>query len=721
MSIKNFILKYCYSFFLIFLFLVALRIFLLQFPLLKNLDLEIAILYSLIFSIISGFGGLFFLSKGERLSSILFLNFIFIVFLFIIFLLIELFFYKCPISEGVLFFPLFLITSSIFSLALSSIYFSAGKKKGFLLLSLSYIALILYSLIEYYFEPQLFLFNPLVIYYPGLVYNEVFEIERRILIYTAGLLVGSLTILMPKLLDDPESKLPNINQPFFYIFSILIFSLMFLFSDELGLSTSQKFLEHKFPLKIINHNYEILIQDKSISDIERKLIELKVQFHYQSLVKIFGYEVSGIQIFIFDSDKSKKEFLGDEVADFTKPWLKQIFVTKRSFDQTIKHELAHIFFGESSKNLFKVASRFNLGLIEGGAMAIEWDWLENTPDYYSAMIKRFSPELDLEKFFDNYTFATQKSSLSYLISGAFCKFLIEKYGLKKFLEFYREGDYSKVFSNDLKNDLNEFSSRLNSFHFTANDSLKFKVLFGGQTLFERKCPRSIGRMKLKAKKMLAEKSFKKAEEIFRDIYQKTSDQDAFMNLIRTKFYQKKFDEVIKESKSNEVINQFNGFSSVYLKIYYALSLARTGNQEKAKEIISQLKSLNISSSWNSYFNLILFLISEPELIDYLIEKNLNQMLSDLKKKFSEETSILVNDLENLNDQELDKVLQTYRYNPWILKDCFYRYIMLGNFTKANSIIEMINNEFPEINEAFQYQLDLMTFILEKLETNEESK
>jgi len=96
-------------------------------------------------------------------------------------------------------------------------------------------------------------------------------------------------------------------------------------------------------------------------------------------------------------------------------------------------------------------------------------------------------------------------------------------------------------------------------------------------------------------------------------------------------------------------------------------------------------------------------------------------LEDLKKKFSEETSILVNDLENLNDQELDKVLQTYRYNPWILKDCFYRYIMLGNFTKANSIIEMINNEFPEINEAFQYQLDLMTFILEKLEMNEESK
>ena len=714
MSIKNFILKYRYSFFLIFLFLVALRIFLLQFPLLKNLDLEIAILYSLIFSIISGFGGLFFLSKGERVSSILFLNLKFIVFLFIIFLLIELFFYKCPISEGVLFFPLFLITSSIFSLALSSIYFSAGKKKGFLLLSLSYIALILYSLIEYYFEPQLFLFNPLVIFFPGLVYNEVFEIERRILIYTAGLLVGSLTILLPKLLDDPESKLPNINRPFFYIFSILIFSLMFLFSDDLGLSTSQKFLEHKFSVKIKNHNYEILIQDKSIFDVERKLIELKVQFHYQSLVKIFGYEVSGIQIFIFDSDKSKKEFLGDEVADFTKPWLKQIFVTKRSFDQTIKHELAHIFFGESSKNLFKVAARFNLGLIEGGAMAIEWDWLENTPDYYSAMIKRFSPELDLEKFFDNYTFATQKSSLSYLISGAFCKFSIEKYGLKKFLEFYREGDYSKVFSNDLKNDLNEFSSRLNSFHFTANDSLKFKVLFGGQTLFERKCPRSISRMKLKAKKMLAEKLFKKPEEIFRDIYQKTSDQDAFMNLIRTKFYQKKFDEVIKESKSTEVINQFNGFSSVYLKIYYALSLARTGNQEKAKEIISQLKSLNISSSWNSYFNLILFLISEPELIDNLIDKNFNQMLSDLKKKFSEETSILVNDLENLNVQELDKVLQTYRYNPWILKDCFYRYIMLGNFTKANSLIETIKLKYSNFNEAYKYQIDLMSFVLEKL-------
>jgi len=669
---------------------------------------------------LAGFSTLFFLKKGEKLSSLLFLKLFFIISLYFVFLFIDLLVFKCPVSEGLFFFPIFVISSSLFSLALGSIFASFNKLKAFLLLSLTYIILIIYSVMNYYFEPQLFLFNPLIIFFPGLVYNEIFNIDLRILIYSTALIVASLAILLPKILNEVAVTF-NYKNYYFYTVAILIYSLLFIFSDELRLSTSQEFLKSKFPIKLKNTNSEIYIQDKNISESERILIDLKAQFHFQNLAKIFGYEISGIQIFIFDSDKSKKELLGDEIADFTKPWLKQIFVTTKSFDQTLKHELAHIFLGENSDNLFKVASGFNLGLIEGGAMAIEWDWLENTPEYYSALIKRFYPDLDIEKFFDNYTFATQKSSLSYLVSGAFVRYLIDYYGLKKFLEFYREGDFSKVYKKELKDELNEFISRLNTFYFTENDSLKFKVLFGGQTLFERKCPRSISRMKIKARKLISERSFEKAEVFYSKIYQNSSDQDAFMNLIRAKFYQRKFNEVIKDYDANENFKQINGFSSVYLRIYYALSLAKTGNEKNAKEIVLQLKDLNISSSWNSYFDLILFLITKPELIELIINKNFNEMMFELKNKFPDEPSILVNDIQNLTDTELSKVISAYKNNLWILKDCFYRYLMLGNFKKANSVIEMIKHQYSDSNKAFEYQLELMIFIMKNLETKLESK
>ncbi|MGB9664871.1 MAG: hypothetical protein ACPL25_08145, partial [Ignavibacteria bacterium] len=352
--------------------------------------------------------------------------------------------------------------------------------------------------------------------------------------------------------------------------------------------------------------------------------------------------------------------------------------------------------------------------IEGGAMAIEWDWLENIPEYYVALIKKFSPELDFNKFFNNYSFATQKSSLSYLISGSFCKYLIDKYGLEKFLNFYRDGNFSLVYGSDLRSELSEFQNKLNQYQFNVVDSLKFKVLFGGQTLFERNCPRAINRLKLKAKKYLSLRSFENAEQIFNKIYSMTKDLEAFTNLVRTKFYQKKFSEILVTCDASNFLNSFNGFNSIYLKIYYSLSLAKIGERERAFGLIMQLKSLNISSKWNAYFDLILFLIENSNFIDEMIGGNYNEFLEYLRSKYPDEISILVNDISNLNKEQLLKVTEAYSNNFWILKDCFYRYLMLDNFVKANSTIEVIEANSLILNDAEKYQLELMRFVLSKI-------
>lgn len=713
MSIKNLLFKYRFIFSPIFFTLIGLRIFLFQLPLLKNLDLEIAIVFSLIFSFLSGFGGIWLLNRKEKVSTILKLNLILISSLFVVFLLLEFLLFDCPLTEGILFFPIFVISSSLFSLALSSITYSFGKIRSVLFLFFIYFILILYSLTAYYFEPQLFLFNPLMIFFPGLVYNEVFTIETRMVIYSLGISIASISILIAKILDENERRSIKLNKSHFYILPVLIFSLMFILSDNLRLSTSQNFLSRNFPTKIDEKDFEIFIEDKNISEREKQLLIYKTQFHYQWLTQLFGYKTNKVQIFIFKSNSSKKNFLGDEVADFTKPWLNQIFVTEKSFDQTIKHELAHIFLGERTKNIFKVAAGFNLGLIEGGAVAVEWEWLENIPAYYTSMIIRFSPQIEIQSFFNNYTFATQRSSLSYLISGAFCRYLIDNYGLGSFLKFYNDGDFTKVYGLKLSDEINNFLSHLNSFQFSNDDSLKFKVIFGGGTFFEKKCPRAISRIRLKARKFMVERLVDRAEEIFKKIYDRTSDTDAFMNLIRAKFYQKKFNEIIREYNASLHHNTINGFSSIYLKIYYSLSLAKIGESEKAKKIISDLKQLDISSNWNSYFDLLLFLISKPELIDRMINKNFYEFIGELRQNYPNETAILVNDIERLNSSQVEEVIKKYESDFWIYKDCFYRYIMLGNFAKAISLIKKVETEFFNLNDAEKYQLELMRYILQK--------
>lgn len=715
MSIKNFLSRYK-TFLIPFLFvLIVIRIFLLQLPLFQNLDLEISIVYALIFFVLSSFGGLYFRNKSEKVLEILSFYSIIIITLFISFLVIDAIVIKCPLTFGILFFPIFTVNTILFGFSIALILSSLEKCLSWFLLALVTLAFIVYSLLVYYFEPQLFLFNPLIVFFPGLVYNEIFEIDSRILIYTGFLSFSSFLIILNYHFKEISNQ--ELYRKFgihlkIIPFFILIF--LYIFSDKMDLSTSQKKLNEHFTFSIKGQNFEIFLENPYQQIYDRQVLLSTVEFHYRELEKLTKKSPSEIKIYIFKDDLSKRNLLGDEVADFTKPWLKQIFVTEKSFHETIKHELAHIFLGEISDNIFKVASNLNLGLIEGGAMALEWEWLEKSPYYYAALINRFIGKFEAKDFFKNYSFATKQSYVSYLISGSFCKYLIDKYGIEKFLEFYRTGKFGFIYEKNLEDEFQNFISQLPNSNFNESDSIKARALFGGKNLFNRDCPRALARITRKGIELINKQNLNKAEKLFENVYRKTGDLEAFLNLLRTKFYQKKYNEVVSLYSQSNFKNLISGLSSIRTSILYALSLIKLGEYDEARKLFMNLKKLNISSGWNAYIEMMSLLIDYPELVDLMSEKTRDSIKYLLQSEIQEKWIILKNYIDYISNEELNTVVQNSVNDFWLLRKSFYRYLQLGNFVGAQKVIEIINQNRLISNEVEKYQFDLMRYIVQRI-------
>lgn len=712
MNIKKIFLSHLFEILLL-LLLIGLRLIFLQIPLLKNLDLDVSIVYALLFSIISGIGTIYLKRKNKVLLRFISGLIIIQLLLFVAFILIELYVCDCLLTNGIFFFPLFSITVTIFWSSVSILVINLFDEYRLLIMLLIYFFFVAYSLIEYYFEPQLFLYNPLFIFFPGLVYNDFFELNSSILIYCISLLIGSLSIISLHLLRI-KNRINQTSQNLLKIVPFLIYSLLFVISNQIGLSTDQFKLKSHFSDHLKEGGVKIYFESNNISKINQLLYLEKTKFHLDQLRQQLKYDIPYVEIYIFNSDESKKRMLGDEKADFTKPWLNQIFVTINSFDQTIKHELAHVFLGKSTDNLFKVAKDFNLTLIEGGAMALEWEWLENEPVYYAALINKFLSPLNQEKLFSTYSFITNLSSISYIYSGSIIKHLIDKYGLKKFLVFYRTNDFYQSYQNDLADEIRDFQNKLESISLTNEDSLKALVLFGEKSMFYNSCPRAFARLLREGQNLFNQRNFNEAEQIFLKLYNESNDIKYLVNLVRCKFYQKKFDDVIKLIENSQWNAQIHTINSIYLKIFYALSLAKIGDHRKAKTEIELLQKLKISSNWANYIDLIEFISLRPEYILKMTDLSYNQLLKILLKNFPEENIVLKNSIHLPEFEQLEKVIKDNSNDFWTLELCFFRYIELANFVKAQDLIHLIKTNFSDLNQVQNYHLNLMDYVLRNL-------
>jgi len=197
-----------------------------------------------------------------------------------------------------------------------------------------------------------------------------------------------------------------------------------------------------------------------------------------------------ITSFIFENGDQKRELFGTKAANVAKPWQSQIYIDQYSLDNTLEHELAHIFAAAIGSTVLKITPNFNFALLEGYAMAIENDYAGFDIDYLASLANKSDYKINLESLFSKLNFFGSASSISYIYAGSFFKYLVKQYGVKSVNGIYQDLDFQKHIGKNLKQLSDEYFGYLDSLNYPVNEN-RANYFFGYKPLIKKVCPREV--------------------------------------------------------------------------------------------------------------------------------------------------------------------------------------------------------------------------------------
>lgn len=521
-----------------------------QVPLLNYLGYEFSALMGLVGSILA-----VFLTVGTvkpvyhsgagagdvRLSfrQTLMMNAVVLIIPLVIMLTNALFVKNCSLLQGLIFFLLIPVVSTWFGSALG--FFCAVHYRFSKTAAMLYCLVFLsYSVGEGYFTPAIYSYNFLYGYFPGLTYDEVLNVSWTLVIFRlltvlAGGLIVWLTVLLLRYTSPADSVWKKgshlvralMDRPQRLSTGLILtgLALLWFFRGEIGLESTSGFIQAKLGSRLTTEHFFIYYSRDSYDDDEIQWIAAEHEFRLKQVTGAFYVTFHGrVESYIYPSAQVKQRLIGTGTTNIAKPWSGQIHITKQSLDATLKHELVHVIAGPFG--LPVIHASLSTGLVEGLAMAVEWDWGNRTPHQYAAAMRRFGVMPDIEPLMALTGFASQASSVSYVVCGSFSKFLVDRYGMRKIMQVYRSGNFSLTYGRTLHQLVGEWQRFLDRFEITDQDRDAIDVIFRRPAIFRKVCARVIAARNNEARRKYEEKDYKAAEDLYRQSYDEGKGYEA---------------------------------------------------------------------------------------------------------------------------------------------------------------------------------------------------
>ena len=575
---------------------------------------------------------------------------------------------NCSLKDGVEFYLVLAFPSVAIGLALAIFSFAVSKKLSRIIFVFFFISVLIIPLLEFYFNPQIYFFNPIFGFYPGTIYDEGLSVGVKLLVYRLlnSVFFGSSGFLLLYAIIKKSRALK-----IFFLMAVLSTAALFYFvSPNFGYSTTFKYLEEKLGGKIETQHFNIYYP----LEMDRKKAEAMVLYHeyyYSRLRNFFGYEFSGkINSFVFRDDKQKKELFGTGNADVAKPWLSCTFISEGDMNTTLRHEIAHCYSAEFGTGLLKVAAGLNPFLIEGTAVAAAPVYDENDIDYMAALAYSNGFKINIRNMLHGFGFYTSVSSTAYIYAGSFVKYLVGKYGMLKFKKFYSTGNFEKTYGVKLKDTERDFYGFLNNYSETGNRH-KAYYYYGRGTIFSKVCPRYVYDRLQKAWTDFSGGNYPGAKKIFSDILKKTDNYSALVGYAESLAKLYRTDSAV--SIIAKRIDKFKNTGYYYnLELRQADLLSLNGNFAQADTIYNRIKLQNPSRTLFYLADLRLALSADTSALKLYLEGinfDKSVILRKLNKKNYVYSSIpvVINLSEVLNEnfslflKNFNKPLEAFNY------------------------------------------------------------
>jgi tetratricopeptide (TPR) repeat protein len=298
--------------------------------------------------------------------------------------------------------------------------------------------------------------------------------------------------------------------------------------------------------------------------------------------------------YIYPSPEAKQRLIGAGNTDIAKPWSGQIHISRQSLEGSLKHELVHA--AAAPFGFPVVRASLSTGLVEGVAMAVDEEWGNRTLHEYAAAIREAGIAPPIDGIMSFWGFASHQSSVSYILAGSFCRYLIDRYGMRNLMMLYRTLDYHAVYGRTLGELALEWEGYLQRVPLDDEDQDGVDALFRRPPIFRKVCARVLARRSLEARGSFARKEFAVAESLYAGVYADGRSYEAFAGYLSSALKNGRMSVL---TASLDTVILADEHPARYLPLFIAIGDAfwASGEPEKAYALYSRVYAADFTEGY----------------------------------------------------------------------------------------------------------------------------
>ncbi len=448
----------------------------------------------------------------------------------------------CDPLEGIAFFLLLPVVSVFFSVSLAvfcAVHYRFSKTVFLTVMAVSAI----HAAALGYFTPAIFSYNMFYGYFPGLSYDELLPLNATLVLFRAlTLLAGAALLWLAALVVRYAHTGDTTTQKGVHLLRamvsrrhlpvtltiVLLAAAVAVFRCELGFESTASFVEKTLGNRHETEHFVIYYQSESEPDI--RLLAAAHEFHLRSVLNTFALPgTERIRSYVYPSADSKRRLMGAGSTEITKPWNREVHITRQSVNGTLRHELVHIVAAPFGAPVLHAS--LSTGLVEGLAMAVDGRWGYRTLHQYAAAMRAAGVAPDIRTLMTITGFASRSSSVSYVLAGSFCRFLIDTHGIGPLLSVYGSGTYEEAFRRPLPVLIASWQRFLDSIAVGESERASVDVLFRQPSIFGKVCPRLAAKNLREARRLVTDRRYEEAAGRYTAILRAAGGYDALAGVL----------------------------------------------------------------------------------------------------------------------------------------------------------------------------------------------
>lgn len=573
-------------------------------------------------------------------------------------LLNALFVKNCSPGEGLAWFILLPGAGMIWTGALA--YFCAALRGRFAWYFAILAAVLLHPLYLGYFTPRVDSFNFVYGYFPGFTYDEDLRVAGTLVAWrgitfvcaigfaAAGAVARSrklrrlqgttaarpaepraeATLLSPDIepmmrsdparFEPPPFALPDVGSPILpavVVLSAAALVVAWFFRTDIGFETTGASLRRALGSYAETRHFRIHYDSARIPGDEIRWVAAEHEFRYSQVARFLGTDTNRIvESYIYPDADVKRRLIGAGNTDIAKPWRGEIHLDGESWRSTLRHELAHALAAEFGAPVIRAS--LNIGLTEGLAMAAAPGFGNRTPEEYAAAIVKFGIVKDPAALIRPAGFAFQSSTVSYVLMGAFCGHLIDRYGIEPFRAWYGGGSPEEAYGKSSDSLVAEWRASLDGVAVPAGWRAHVDFYFKRGSIFARECARAVANLNADGDRALGRKEYRAAEGFFSTALGRSWNASSFAGLVRALLGARQYDRVTGLFESEGADSARQG-SIAGVRLLYGDALLARGRHAEARQVYDDLRALDLSPGMNEAVSIRSIAAADANLRDYL--------------------------------------------------------------------------------------------------------